>query len=160
MRRRLTFGGISRSLPRKNMWSVLSDLVAVSVWNPVVANLYNSSADKEGVGVGRSYLPAECPRFGQLCALSVRPLFSPTDRTQPRVIVDNQGGFGPRVISLEVTAPCALVKGILNIEPCRVAERAGKQRNFFRSRSGIAPFLRSSRGVSATRGVCCRRQVQ
>ncbi len=39
--------------PREKVWDILSDLGAVSVWNPVIANSYYTSEAKGGVGAGR-----------------------------------------------------------------------------------------------------------
>jgi uncharacterized protein YndB with AHSA1/START domain len=39
--------------PREKVWEILSDLGAVSVWNPVIANSYYTTEAKGGVDAGR-----------------------------------------------------------------------------------------------------------
>ena len=46
-------GEVRINAPKEKVWSVLADLGAVSAWNPVIANSYYTSEDKEGVGAAR-----------------------------------------------------------------------------------------------------------
>ncbi len=46
-------GEVRINAPKEKVWSVLADLGEVSAWNPVIANSYYTSEDKEGVGAAR-----------------------------------------------------------------------------------------------------------
>ena len=44
---------IQINAPKEKVWGILSDLGAVNVWNPVIANSYYTSESKDGVGAAR-----------------------------------------------------------------------------------------------------------
>ena len=49
-------GHIVINAPKEKVWEVISDLGAISVWHPGVANSYYTSKQREGVGAARRNL--------------------------------------------------------------------------------------------------------